>query len=22
MTGNKDNTFVEDRLIFLDRFMK
>ena len=22
MTGNKDDTFVEDRLIFLDRFMK
>ena len=22
MTGNKDDTFVEDRLVFLDRFMK
>jgi sorting nexin-1/2 len=22
MTGNKDERFVEDRLVFLDRFMK
>lgn len=22
MTGNKEESFVEDRLVFLDRFMK